>query len=332
MINVYGLANLLRSHDTAKITPRRGGTSMEQGWVWDLNDFPVNRSVTVSRNNYFTSGRSNGLSFYESSAVAAFGSAREFFGETNPASLNDFINTTLGGIARRDVPPDGVADAQYQGDGTRTDVGRSPRRRSIRWAAITTSSGWRGTRLRQPADMVPSGLGAVASLGALWRGQQNGSISGASGQAFLEMDLLYGDTRSGRTRTPYDAFGVRLRFGGGSSFSEARVRGRLLGEPLSSEKLHFSVIQTYDYQNNDAYAAGAQSFDAALGFTQPLSSRWNFWLLGWGGRPFSERSIRCRPASKRLPNRSQAATPRAPIPGRGSTTTVQEAISASPRS
>jgi hypothetical protein len=76
---------------------------------------------------------------------------------------------------------------------------------------------------------------------------------------------------------------ARLRFGGGSSFSEARVRGRLLGEPLSSEKLHFSVIQTYDYQNNDAHAAGAQSFDAALGFTQPLSSRWGFWMLGWGG-------------------------------------------------
>jgi hypothetical protein len=115
----------------------------------------------------------------------------------------------------------------------------------------------------KPADMVPSGLAAVASLGALWRGEENGSVSEATGQAFLEMDLLYGDTRSGHSRTPYDAFAVRLRFGGGSSFSEARVRGRLLGQPLPNEKLHFAAIQTYDYQ--------------------PLSSRFNVWVLGWGG-------------------------------------------------
>jgi hypothetical protein len=135
----------------------------------------------------------------------------------------------------------------------------------------------------KPADMVPSGLGGSASLGVLWRGQENGSVAGAEGQPFLEMDLLYGDTQNGHSRTPYDAFAVRLRFGGGSGFSEARVRGRLLGQPYSAGKLHFSVLQTYDYQNNDAYATGSQSFDAALGIRQPLTSRLGVWLLGWGG-------------------------------------------------
>jgi hypothetical protein len=51
-------------------------------------------------NNYFTAGRANGLDFWESSALTAFGSATwEFFGETARPSLNDFVNTTLGGIA-----------------------------------------------------------------------------------------------------------------------------------------------------------------------------------------------------------------------------------------
>jgi hypothetical protein len=55
---------------------------------------------TDQGNNYFTSGRANGLSYYESAAVTAFGSGTwEYFGETNKASLNDFISTTLGGIA-----------------------------------------------------------------------------------------------------------------------------------------------------------------------------------------------------------------------------------------
>ena len=288
MINVfYGLANLLRGHDTAKVTPEAWWTNMKQGWVWDLNDFPVNQiGHPYQGNNYFTAGRANGLSFYESSAVAAFGSATwEYFGETNSASLNDFINTTLGGIALGEM----FHRTAWLVRDTRA-TGRGRMWREIAATAFDPVGGYNnftrgdgGRVYDKPADMVPSGLGAVASLGALWRGQENGSVSGAEGQAFLEVDLLYGDTRSGSTRTPYDAFGVRLRFGGGSSFSEARVRGRLLGEPLSSEKLHFSVIQTYDYQNNDAYATGSQSFDAALGFTQPLSERFGLWVLGWGG-------------------------------------------------
>jgi hypothetical protein len=129
---------------------------------------------------------------------------------------------------------------------------------------------------------MPSSLEGIVSAGALWRGSQSSAFT-ATGQPFLEVDGLYGDAASGRSRTPYDAFSMRLRFGGGSSFSEARVRGRLLGQPLGSGALHFSVLQSYDYQNNDAYSTGAQSFDAALGATHALSPRTRLWAMGWGG-------------------------------------------------
>jgi hypothetical protein len=52
---------------------------------------------------------------------------------------------------------------------------------------------------------------------------------------------------------------------------------------LGSGKMQFTVMQSYDFQKNDAYATGAQSFEAAVGMTQPLSSRTNVWLMGWGG-------------------------------------------------
>jgi hypothetical protein len=42
-------------------------------------------------------------------------------------------------------------------------------------------------------------------------------------------------------------------------------------------------MQSYDYQSNDAYATGAQSFEAAVGVTQPLSPRTDVWFMGWGG-------------------------------------------------
>jgi hypothetical protein len=85
----------------AHITPKTWWANMEQGWVWDLDDFGVNQvGHPYQGNNYFNTGRANGLSFYESAAVTAFRSATwEYFGETNHASINDFINTTLGGIA-----------------------------------------------------------------------------------------------------------------------------------------------------------------------------------------------------------------------------------------
>src|SRR6187431_3228963 len=102
IVNVlYGLANLARGQVTARITPKTWWANMEQGWVWDLDDFTVNQfGHPYQGSNYFNTGRANGLNFYESAALTAFGSSTwEYFGETNHASLNDFINTTLGGIA-----------------------------------------------------------------------------------------------------------------------------------------------------------------------------------------------------------------------------------------
>ena len=97
------------------------------------------------------------------------------------------------------------------------------------------------------------------------------------------MDLLYGDPSKGRSRTPYDAFAVRLRFGGGNSFSEARVRGRLLGQPLGGERFQLNIVQDYDFNQNQAYKFGAQAFEVNTAFTGKLSSRTAVRVGGWGG-------------------------------------------------
>jgi hypothetical protein len=77
--------------------------------------------------------------------------------------------------------------------------------------------------------------------------------------------------------------------------SEARVRGRLLGQPLS-ENVEFSVVQSYDFQKNDAYATGSQSFDAAFGFTHNLSSKTRMWCWAGADSPCSVPSIRSHSA------------------------------------
>ncbi|MDH4065789.1 MAG: DUF3943 domain-containing protein, partial [Acidobacteriota bacterium] len=244
---VYETANLIRGQVTARITPKTWWANMQQGWVWDLDDFVVNQiGHPYQGNNYFNTGRANGLSFYESAAVTAFGSATwEYYGETNFPSLNDFVNTTLGGIALGEMFHRTawlVRDTQA--------TGRGRLWREIGATAIDPITGANrfitGDASRvidKPADMVPSNLTASWAAGVLWRGTQGSSFS-AKGQPFLEVDGIYGEPDKGRSRTAYDAFAVRLRFGGGSSFSEAKVRGRLLGQPFRDGKVQFGVVQS----------------------------------------------------------------------------------------
>ena len=327
VVNVfYGVANLVRGQVTARITPKTWWANMEQGWVWDLDDFTVNQiGHPYQGNNYFNTGRANGLSFYESAAVTAFGSATwEYFGETNHASLNDFINTTLGGIALGEM----FHRTAWLVRNTRA-TGRGRLWSEIGATALDPITGvnrfMRGDASRvtdKPADMVPSNLTASGAAGVLWRGTEDNAFT-ADAQPFLEVDAIYGDPDKGHSRTPYDAFAMRLRFGGGSGLSEARVRGRLLGQPFKDDKLQFSVVQSYDFQKNDAYATGSQSLRGRIRVhTEPVV---HDQVLDAGlGRPDRPRRHRFAPARpdrtprrRRSPETRVRAFPR----GRAITTT-----------
>ena len=287
-INVfYGLANLIRGQATAQITPSTWWTNMERGWEWDLDDFAVNQiGHPYQGNNYYTAGRANGLSFWESSALTAFGSGTwEYFGETNQASLNDFINTTLGGIALGEM----FHRAAWLVRNTRA-TGKSRLWSEIGATAIDPVTGVNrfvsGDSSRvsdKPPDMVPSMLGTIASAGVIWRGSNTHEVESTTGP-FFEIDGLYGDVETAaRSRTPYDAFGVRLAFGGGSALSEARVRGRLIGQPYRNGALQLTVAQGYQYNANAAYRFGAQSVDVRLGGTKQMTQRTSVWANAWGG-------------------------------------------------
>ena len=283
---VYELANLIRGQETAKITPKTWWTNMKRGWEWDLDEFVVNQiGHPYQGNNYFTTGRANGLSFWESSALTAFGSGTwEYFGETNQASLNDFINTTLGGIALGEM----FHRTAWLVRNTQA-TGRSRLWNEVGAMAIDPMTGLNrfisGDASRvvaKPPDMVPSSLGASVLTGALWRGSNTSNVDSDT-FPFVEMSVRYGDYTTGRSRTPYDAFGVRLDFGGGTALSEASVRGRIIGQPFRNNALQLNVSQGYQFNSNNAYRFGAQSFEASLSVVKRYSSGLSLWMAGWGG-------------------------------------------------
>ena len=281
---IYGVANLIRGQDTAKVTPATWWANLEHGWVWDLDDFAVNQiGHPYQGNNYFTSGRGNGLNFWESGAVTAFGSATwEWFGETNKASLNDFINTTLGGIALGEVLHRLawlVRDTQATGSGRLW--------REIGATAIDPLTGLNrflsGDAKRQtgtPPDLVPSGLAGMLSAGVLWQGEDTRAIE-STGKPFFDIDFVYGDLETDRSRMPYDAFSLSMRVGGGHAISRASIRGRLVGRPLG--RTQFMVVQNYDYDENPIYQFGAQSFELKVGGEPKLSKRFSVLLSGGAG-------------------------------------------------
>src|SRR6185295_13128895 len=175
----YELANLIRGQDTAKITPKTWWTNMKRGWEWDLDDFVVNQiGHPYQGNNYFNAGRANGLSFWESAAVTAFGSGTwEYFGETNQASLNDFINTTLGGIALGEM----FHRTAWLVRNT-TATGGARLKGEILATAIDPVTGVNrfisgdSSRVSEkPAEFVPSSLAGLASAGVLFRGTNSGA-------------------------------------------------------------------------------------------------------------------------------------------------------------
>jgi hypothetical protein len=260
---------------------------MKHGFEWDENPFGVNQmGHPYQGSNYFTAGRANGLSFWEASSVAAFGSATwEFYFENNRASLNDLVNTTLGGIAFGEMLH---RTAWLVRDTTAT--GRSRKTREIVAAAIDPMTGM--TRfisgdasrvVEAPAAMIPSSTAMLGAAGILYQGANLREVSSAA-RPFLDLDLLYGDVLTGRSRTPYEAFALRFVLGGGNVVSESNLRGRLLGQPIGNgERYQFTLFQTFDYTVNRAYVFGAQGFEADVAMTRRVSARRSVRLSASGG-------------------------------------------------
>jgi hypothetical protein len=104
------------------------------------------------------------------------------------------------------------------------------------------------------------------------------------------MNLGYGTLAVGRSKQPFDAFLLDLRFGGGAGISEAQVRGRLYGRELgegpdgaAGPSRHVMVVMGYDYHNNTAYQFGGQSISFAFTGTRSLSPAWRLVTTLHGG-------------------------------------------------
>jgi len=85
----------------AHVSPDSWRKNLQEGFDWDDNQFSNNQIAHPYHGSlYFNAARSNGFGYWESWPFAFLGSwTWEYFGETYRPAYNDWLNTSLGGIA-----------------------------------------------------------------------------------------------------------------------------------------------------------------------------------------------------------------------------------------
>jgi hypothetical protein len=282
---MYNGINHLRGHPTANISFKTMWNNLLDGFEWDDNAWRTNQfGHPYQGSNYYTAGRANGLTYWESSGLAAFGSATwEYFFENNRASLNDFINTTLGGITLGEVMH---RSAWLVRDPTLS--GRPRTTKEIFATIIDPMSGLERAMsgdfkrvTEKPAVEVPTGKTWRGGGGVFWQGTSLRQATATASPYFI-FDLFYGDARRGHSTTPFEAFTVEMV--GGQSLADALIRGRLYGRPFGrAGGGQATIFQTYDFTINPAYAFGGQGFELEVGTARRLSAKASLWMAATGG-------------------------------------------------
>jgi hypothetical protein len=243
--------------------------NFKTGFQYDNDHFLTNQSSHPYHGGlFFSAGRSNGYNYWESSLFALAGSLMwECCMENTAPSINDLVNTTLGGMTRGETS---YRLAIVVLDNKATGADRVWR--EIVAAVLNPVNSFNrlvtGDMFRQgenPDDRFPRGFSVSADMG--YRNIKGGAHPD---QAMLQLSALYGDPFKGDIHNPFDSFylGVDFNQPGGTLISRIEERGILKGWDLTetdSDVRHIAGFsQEYEYLNNEAQVFGAQMFSGGL--------------------------------------------------------------------
>jgi hypothetical protein len=249
------------------------GENLKNGFEWDDNSFSANNFRHPYQGSlYYGGARANGYSFYQSSLFAFGGSwLFEYTGEAHHPSVNDWINTAVGGITLGEGLyrlSDMVLDNTATGSGrTWREVGGmalSPMRglnRLITGEAFAVHA--------NPPNRRPEYFAGEMRFGMRTLGEDNLWTSAAS-KPYVSADLIYGDPFQVTGGKPFDhfTFGLQVNFnnrphGLGRLESQGMIHARDFSR---SETVHHiaGAFLHFDYLDNEAYEYGGQSLSASF--------------------------------------------------------------------
>jgi hypothetical protein len=242
--------------------------NLKNGFEWDDNSFSANNFRHPYQGSlYFGGARANGYDFFEASMFAFAGSwLFEYAGEAHHPSINDWINTAVGGMT--------IGESLYRLsdmvlDNTATGSGRiwrelggfafSPMRGVNR---VLTGEAFEVHA--NPPNRIPGFFGADFRFGLRTLGEKNLWTS-KSTKSFFSFDMTYGNPFEVTRGKPFDhfTFGMQVNFANrphGIGWFESR--GMLYaGDVVKTETSHhiFGSFIHFDYIDNEAYTYGGQS-------------------------------------------------------------------------
>ncbi|MCU0620937.1 MAG: DUF3943 domain-containing protein [Gemmatimonadales bacterium] len=267
--------NIARDAEWARISWKSWETNVKYPWQWDNNNFVNNQfSHPYHGNLYFNAARANGYNFWASAPWAFGGSLMwELFGEVWAPAPNDFLNTSLGGIA--------IGETLWRVSSLTLDNTSSGVERVAREFAATLLNPVRGftraidghmfARAANPPEWRPSTTFGSIELG--WRNISVGNISGGDNQAspYIQAALSYGDPTQDADKAPFSTFNVSTVFAfepapGQRRFQELFIRGNLEAWKLVENNWSSRIValMTYEYVSNVAIEFGGQGFQGAF--------------------------------------------------------------------
>lgn len=254
--------------DYAEISLATMKYNLQTGFTYDYDMFSTNQiSHPFHGSVYFNAARTNGYSFWES-APFVLGSSFlwEMFLESQPASINDLVNTTLGGMT--------LGETQFRLANVILDNTKSGFERFLRETAgflVNPMGGFNrlirgetGKDFQNPPDRFPGRLYTEVDGGYV---QSGGALTEGANQSQASFSLLvrYGDPFDGALRSPFEVFDLQLGFRIPTTFilSHLDIDGllalwKLSENPSDGQRLALFMSSKFFY--NDPHSLGSHSF------------------------------------------------------------------------
>lgn len=283
-VGVWAFDRFAMNQDYAKITLHSIGNNITNGLVWDNDKFSTNLFAHPYHGNlYFNAARGNGMGFWKSVPYSFAGSLMwEMCAEVEPPAINDFLATSIGGVALGEVTyrlSSLVLDDSKSGSSRffRELLGTliSPSRGLNR---LVTGDAWRVRhKYYKYHDYEKLPVKFSATLGERYLADNEHFFKG-SNSPYIEFKVLYGDPLQETTKQPYDYFNFRstINFVGnqpliGSVNLIAKLYGKHL-EPIPGHKILVGLFQHFDYYDSERVITGSKNIPykiseaAAFGF------------------------------------------------------------------
>ena len=252
----------------ARIGARAWGNNLKVGFVWDDDCFLDNQLAHPYHGSlYLNSARASGYGFWGSLPYVVMGSASwELFLESVKPSLNDLVNTTLGGMA--------LGEVTYRLSSL-LGAKRGPKRNhfvrelgAVALSPVSQAQGVLRGRERLRGVVAEPRLEDVGWIGA----------GGRSDRPYIVFGYEYGSPFDQQATKPYDAFDFSLQLGPDPAglVRHVGVSGLLARRDLSRSvrsQLVLGLYQHYEYDDLPRFEASGQSLSGALLFQRRLGSR-----------------------------------------------------------